>query len=191
MIGDPAIIICRISESDPRAFRELFDHYAPKVNGFALKITRSESIAEEIVQDVFMKIWQNRSRLRTVEYFPAYLFAITRNLSLNALKRLAIAESANRSYIENMRTSQSDTEETVVYRDYRNILNQAIDGLPPQQKLIYSLCHGEGLKYEEVAQRLHISRLTVKTHMQHALRTIKTHFTMMARILVPLFTFLT
>jgi RNA polymerase sigma-70 factor (ECF subfamily) len=69
-----------------------------------------------------------------------------------------------------------ETEETVIYQDYQNILNQAIDRLPPQQKLVYGLCHGEGLKYEEAAQRLHISRLTVKTHMQQALRTIKSHF---------------
>ena len=190
MIGDLAKIVCRISESDPRAFRELFDHYAPKVNGFAFRITRSESIAEEVVQDVFMKIWQHRDGLRTVEYFPAYLFAITRNISLNVLKRLANEERANKSYVENARTDHTEIEETNVYGEYRHILNQAIEGLPPQQKLVYSLCHGEGLKYEEVAQRLHISRLTVKTHMQHALRTIKSHVSMVTRILLPILTFI-
>lgn len=189
MIGDLTAIIHRISEGDPRAFRELFDHYAPKVNGFAVKITRSETIAEEVVQDVFMKIWQNRNGLRAVEYFPAYLFAITKNVSLNILKRLAAEERANKSYIEG-HANHTDAEETVAYGEYRHILKQAIDGLPPQQKLVYSLCYDEGLKYEEVAQRLHISRFTVKTHMQHALRTIKSHFRMVTRIVVPMLAFI-
>ena len=186
MNGELDAIIRHISESDPRAFRELFDHYSPKVYGFALKITRSESIAEEMVQEVFMKIWQNRRDLRSVEYFPAYLFTVTKNFSLNVLKRLATEEKAKRSFAEDLHVVHSDTEETVIYRDYHNILSRAIDCLPPQQKLVYSLCRGEGLKYEEVAEKLRISRFTVKTHMQQALRNIKSHFTVMAKTILPL-----
>jgi RNA polymerase sigma-70 factor (ECF subfamily) len=68
----------------------------------------------------------------------------------------------------------SEMQETIFLSDdHQQILNRALDQLPPQQKLVYSLCHQQGLKYEEVAFQLKISRLTVKTHMQQALRAIR------------------
>lgn len=169
-------IIVRVSQGDPVAFKELFEAFSPKIYGFALKLTHSSSMAEELVQEVFIKIWANRESLNDVELFPAWLHTITRNLALNVLKRIAIEQKAKTEFVKEMRTESFDTEELVFYRDYQNILSKAIDRLSPQQKIVYSLCHGEGLKYEEAAEKLQISRLTVKTHMQQAIRSIKSHF---------------
>jgi RNA polymerase sigma-70 factor (family 1) len=169
-------LVMRVADGDPGAFRELFETFSPKVYGFALKLTHSPAIAEELVQEVFMKIWMYRGGLRGVEHFPAYLYTITRNLTFNVLKRLSAEQKAKAEYIKGFREDVHETEETVIGRDYQNILQNAIDKLSPQQKLVYSLCHGEGMKYEEAAEKLHISRLTVKTHMQQAIRSIKTHF---------------
>jgi RNA polymerase sigma-70 factor (ECF subfamily) len=166
----------RIADGDQNAFREIFEQFSPKVYAFALKLTQSDVAAEEIVQEVFMKVWINRGSLVSINYFPSYIYTITRNLAFNALKHLSIELKVKARLIKDQPYAHCETEETVIYHDYQNILKRAIDGLPPQQKLVYGLCHGEGLKYEEAAQRLHISRLTVKTHMQQALRTIKSHF---------------
>lgn len=178
-------LIYRISEGDPQAFREMFEAYSPKVYAFSLKLTHSPATAEEMVQEVFMKIWLNRRTLRHIDYFPAYLSAMTRNLALNLLKRMALEEKAKSSIAKEARRVHSETEEGIIYSDYHQLLSRVIEGLPPQQKLVYSLCHGEGLKYDEVAQKLRISRLTVKTHMQQALRSIRSHFTTIVRILIP------
>jgi RNA polymerase sigma-70 factor (ECF subfamily) len=169
-------VVRRVSAGDEGAFEELFEDFSPRIYGFALKLTHSPTTAEELVQEVFMKIWVNRKTLGNIDHFSAYVYTITRNLALSFLKRLAIEERAKAEYIKGVREETFETEETLAYRDYQSILKNAIDHLSPQQKTVYSLCHGEGLKYEEAAERLHISRLTVKTHMQQAIRNIRLHF---------------
>jgi len=177
-------VLIRVSEGDGAAFKELFDAFSPRIYGFALKVTHSGSLAEEIVQEAFLKIWTHRESLQNVEFFPAWMHMIARNLALNALKKIATEQKAKVQYLKEIRTESSETEELVVYRDYQRILNRAIDRLSPQQKMVYSLCHGEGLKYEEAAEKLRISRLTVKTHMQQAIRAIKTHLRHVSTIIV-------
>lgn len=169
-------LLLRISQSDQLAFRILFRAYSNRVYGFALKLTRNAITAEEIVQDIFMKLWINRESVNSIEQFSAYLFTITRNHTFNVLKKVAIEATAKNHLSKELSEAHRDTEEAIQYHESQRILNEAISNLPPQQKLVYSLCHNEGLKYEEVAQRLNISRFTVKTHMQQALRTIKSHF---------------
>ncbi len=168
--------LTQIASGDAVAFRKIFEQYSGKVYVFALKLTRSHVIAEEVVQEAFTKVWLHRERLLTVDYFPSYLYAITRNLTFNILKRMAIEEKAKSVYTRRQHLSDNNTEQVVLCNDYEHILYKIIDNLPPQQKLVYGLCHDQGLKYEEAAERLKISRLTVKTHMHHALKTIKTHF---------------
>ena len=169
-------IINLVAQGDQKAFSELFQLFSSKVYIFAFRLTHSKPLAEDVLQEVFLKIWENRIALKEVDYFPSYLYAIARNHSFNVLKRIALELKAKTYLADHQATADLQTEETVIYRDQQHILNRLIDQLPPQQKLVYSLCHGEGLKYEEAAQRLKLSRLTVKTHMQHALRTIKTNF---------------
>jgi RNA polymerase sigma-70 factor (family 1) len=169
-------LLDQLSKNNEKAFRTLFHLFSHKVYSFSLRLTRSSITAEEMVQEVFLKLWVNRASLANVENFSSYLFVITKNLALNTLKRKAIEERAKISFTRELEKKHCDTEETVIHRDYEQLLNATINHLPPQQRLVYSLCHQEGLQYEEVAQRLKISRLTVKTHMQQALKTIKTQF---------------
>lgn len=169
-------VVLRVSEGDPAAFNELFQQFSPKVYGFALKLTHSQSSAEEIVQEVFLKIWVNRRSLQQVRDFPAYLYTTTKNLTFNFLKRLSIEQKIKTEFVRDLTRAHRETEEAIIYQDYQQLLNNAIERLSPQQKLVYSLCHGEGMKYEEAAKRLRISRLTVKTHMQQAIRAIRSHF---------------
>ncbi|HEY0652178.1 MAG TPA: RNA polymerase sigma-70 factor [Chryseosolibacter sp.] len=169
-------LLLKIADGDEKAFRSIFDSYSSKVYRFAMKVTHSSTLAEEVVQDVFIKIWSNRSQLSLVEYFPSYLYTIARNHTFNLLKRIAIEANANAKLVRQLPLHHSDTEQQVICSDYQGLLNQIVDTLPPQQKKVYGLCHHDGLKYEEAAERLNLSRLTVKTHMQNALRTIKSHF---------------
>ena len=175
-----------IAAGDQNAFRRIFETYSNKVYGFALKLTRSTTLAEEIVQDVFMKIWINRESLEAIRSFPAYIFTLTKNHTFNTLKRIAIEEAAKNTLGKKMNVANYETEDAVNYNESQRLLNQAINNLPPQQKLVYSMCQQEGLKYEEVAQRLKISRLTVKTHMQQALRSIKSHFGGLVSLSIPI-----
>jgi RNA polymerase sigma-70 factor (family 1) len=177
-------LLAQIAAGDEHAFRVLFDAQSSRVYGYALKLTRSQDLAEEVVQDVFMKIWINRANICEIQNIEAYLITFTRNHTFNALKRVAIEEAAKARLSRKLEEAHHETEEAVNFSESQNILNKALDRLPPQQRLVYSLCHEEGLKYEEVAQRLNISRLTVKAHMQQALRTLRSHFSGFATVIL-------
>jgi RNA polymerase sigma-70 factor (family 1) len=187
MNEDLTLLLNRLASGDENAFRKVFEQFSPKVYLFALKLTRSRIMAEEIVQEVFLKIWDNRPELIAIEHFPSYIYVVTRNRCFNALKRMATEERIKNSIIKTHKHTHTETEEAIIYRDYQHLLREIVDQLPPQQKMAYSLCHGEGLKYEEAAQRMKISRFTVKTHMQQALRTIKTQFSSLLGFALPMF----
>lgn len=175
-------LLDQLSKNDEQAFRQLFHLYSNRVYSFVLRLTRSRVIAEEMVQEVFLKIWINRSSVSAIDNFSSYLFIVTKNLALNVLKRRSMEEKAKVILGRELVRKHDDTEETVIYRDYEQFLKETIDHLPPQQRLVYSMCRQEGLQYEEVAHRLKISPLTVKTHMHQALKTIKTQFSRIIQV---------
>lgn len=169
-------LLGRIVKGDENAFRQLFDTYSGKVYAFALKLTHSETLAEEIVQDIFLKVWLNRQALSTIIYFPSYLYSITKNHAFNVLKRLTLEANIKAAISLELTEIQHETEGRIVFNEYQRILNEAIEKLPSQQRKVYTLCQLEGLTYEEAATLLNLSRLTVKTHMQHALCFIRGYF---------------
>jgi RNA polymerase sigma-70 factor (ECF subfamily) len=178
-------LVTEVAYGNQKAFRALFDLYSPKIFSFAFKLTRCGSTAEEVVQEVFIKIWINRATLTDVVFFPSYVNIITRNHCFNVLKKMAFEEKGKIAMGRDQTERHDETEQSIIYRDYQHILNNVIEALPPQQRLVYSLCHSQGLKYEEAAQRLNISRLTVKTHMQQALRAIKANFSRLLALIAP------
>lgn len=169
-------LLAQILQGDETAFRIVFDHYRDAIYSFALKVVQHEVIAEEIVQDVFVKIWMNRNGLSAVRNFADFLFIITRNHTLNCLRRLAKEKKHTIAATSELPTEAISAEATVLQRDYDRVLQQAIDRLPPQQKLVFTLSRLQGLSREEIAAQLNISTGTVKTHMKQATRSIRVYF---------------
>lgn len=169
-------ILAQIAAGDKRAFTQLFKHYNRLVYSFSKRITESDDIALEVVQDIFIKLWLNRENLATVNNFAAYLNRVVRNHSLNVVRqqlqhaRMASQISSVYADWDNSTAMQIDLNEA------KRILNQAIDGLSPQQRMVYELCHQQGLKYAEVAERMNISPQTVNSYMKDALKKIRLHF---------------
>lgn len=166
------VLLSRIEAGDEYAFRVLYDRYRMKLYSYALKIIKSEILAEDILHEVFLKIWQHE-KISDIDNIEAYLKVITRNHTLKALRRHQLEIHAGYVLGKTWQEAHNETEESVLLNDSKNILKQGIEMLPPQQKLVYNLCREEGLKYEEAARHLSISPLTVKTHMQHALRFLR------------------
>lgn len=165
-----------IAAGDQHAFCTLFDHYQKYVFAFSLKLTRSEEIAEEVVQEIFMKIWDGRDKLKSIENFGAYLNRLVRNHSFNILRQEASHARANQKIGLSLSEGDDSTQQQLDYREISRILNEVIEHLPAQQKMVYTLCHQEGLKYEEAALKLNISASTVHYHMKLALSAIREHF---------------
>jgi RNA polymerase sigma-70 factor (family 1) len=164
-----------VAEGDRNAFTQIYNNYRNKIYSIAYELTESTGVSEEIVQDVFLKIWVKRETLDEVEHFRAYLFTITRNYVFAALKRIARRERLEVSALEGAPLYHHDTEDQVQNNEYTRILQAAIDRLPEQQRQVYNLIKKEGLKREEAAAALQLSPETVKTHLAQAMRSIRTY----------------
>lgn len=167
-------LIHLISQSDEEAFANLFNHYRNKIYGIAFKLTHSKTVAEEITEDVFLKIWSRRSTLNETENFSAYLFRIARNETYKVLKQIAknykiVLLSENNEPIAN-----ENSEDYVIGKELATLLQKAIDRLPHQQKQVYRLMKEEELKRSEVAELLQIQPETVKFHLAQAMKNIRT-----------------
>ena len=169
-------LLTQIIQGDEKAFRIVFDHYRDAIYSFALKIVQHELIAEEIVQDVFVKIWTNRNGLGAIRNFADFIFIITRNHTLNSLRRLAKEKKLTIAVSDELSTETISAEATVLQRDYDRVLQQAIDRLPPQQKQVFTLSRLHGFSREEIAAQLNISTGTVKVHMKQAIRSVRVYF---------------
>ncbi|MGO4878534.1 RNA polymerase sigma factor [Pedobacter psychrotolerans] len=189
-LTDENLILAKIAIGDQQAFGILFNFYRNKVYGYALAILQEDAAAEEIVQDVFIKLWVKRTHLVQIENFGGFLRTTARNETLNALKKATVEQ---RNILKaHQETSDVDlaTENEIQFKETKKLLETAIEKLPPQQKLVYQLCHIEGLKQTDVANKLNLSPLTVKTHLRDAVKSIKNFLTTQDQIkVIPLLLF--
>jgi RNA polymerase sigma-70 factor (family 1) len=168
-------LLISIARNDEAAFRRLFVMFRDKIYSYSLHFTRSAFIAEDITQEVFMKIWVNRESLAEVNSIEAWVITVTRNLCFNQLKKKALEQRVKNSITIHEPVTEENVEAYVSYKDQLSRIDEAIGQLSPQQRLIYKLNREQGLKNEEIAHQLNISPNTVKTHMVAALRKIR-HF---------------
>jgi RNA polymerase sigma-70 factor (ECF subfamily) len=166
-------LLAFIANGDELAFTRLFDNYRDKIYSIAFKITRSTTISEEIVQDVFLKIWLRRDRLIEIENFNAYLFVVTRNHVYKALKQIAKNYELTAFTEKDQLAGDNDSADLVMEKEYSSLLRKAIDRLPNQQKKVYQYIKEKGLKREEAAGLLHLSPETVKYHLAEAMKNIR------------------
>ncbi len=160
-------------QDDAAAYKRLFMLYQQRLVRFAFSITRCRETAEEVVSDVFMKIWSGRRSLSLVENFHLYIYVSTKNHSLNALARQKRHHffSLEETVVE-FQSLYYDPEQLMITAEmYRN-LRKAISDLPPKCQLIFKLVKEDGLKYREVAELLELSLKTVEAQMTIALRRI-------------------
>lgn len=163
------------AQGDQHAYKVIFDRYQPKIYSFAAFLTHSPFLAEEITQEVFLKIWQSRASLGGIENFQAYLKTIARNTAINHFNRLLIERKALGNLSENSKPREVLPDERIDEEKYERILEEAIDSLPPQQKKVYLMHRRDGMKQEEIARSLGISLYTVKEYMKNALATIRSY----------------
>ncbi|SFG87951.1 RNA polymerase sigma-70 factor [Pedobacter insulae] len=175
-LDNEKLLLAKIAKGDQHAFCTIFDYYRKYVYSFGRKLTHSDELAEEIVQDIFLKIWFGRERLTSLESFGAYLNRLVRNHAFNLIRQEAQARRVNQDIRLSVSDQDFDTENLLDYRETVRVLNQALDKLPEQQKIVYTLCHTDGLKYEEAAERMNVSPATVHYHMKLALAAIREHF---------------
>lgn len=164
---------CHISETD---FKCLFDKYKTRVYSYALSITHSQSAAEDLTQEVFLKCWSCRKSLSRVNNLEHYLFTIVRNKSLNYLRNAARQKKLLLQLYSQMECpATAAADEKIIQAQHGQLLDEAVSSLSPKRRMVYQLSRNEGLNHSEIALQLHCSTNTVKNHMTEALRSIRTY----------------
>ncbi len=166
-------LLLRISKGDEAAFTLIFRQYQGKLYSVALDITHSSETAEEIIQDVFLKIWLRKKELIEVESFSGYLFIVMRNLALDWLVKQARRQKIFDQISSEKATAQPSAEAFLNQKEFNDLLQKGMDQLPRQQQEVFRLMRQEGLSRQETAQTLNIDPNTVKTHMSRALKSLR------------------
>ncbi|TWF42906.1 RNA polymerase sigma-70 factor (ECF subfamily) [Chitinophaga polysaccharea] len=155
------------------AFKEIYFLYSGRLYGNILKLVKSRTVAQEILQEVFIKIWEHRATIDTEKSFSSYLFTIARNM----VSTFYVKASRDRALLQMLAGGVANgylhIEEGVISREEQLFLQMAINQLPPQRKQVFELCKIEGKSYHEVSQQLGISLSTISDHIVKANRFLK------------------
>ena len=168
------VLLQQIAAGDQSAFGQVYNAFYGRLYRFALAMVRTKESAEEIVEDVFIKIWQQRENAVSIQNLKVYLYTATKNTALNHLSRMAkesITEPFDHVHIWLDSTSITPEQMMITSQMFRKI-QEAVDALPPRCKIIFKLVREDGLRYKEIAEILNISVNTIDAQMAIAVKRI-------------------
>jgi len=166
-------LLLQLTIGDEKAFGKIYEFYQARIFLFAFRFTKSKAAAEEIVQEVFVKLWINRENIKIEKQFGSYIIRITKNLIIDRLKKASLDKIIQQKIYEDMQALRNSSVDLLIEKEISRLHKQAIDLLSPQKKTIYLLSREEQLSYEQIAQKLGLSKNTVRNHMSEALQTIR------------------
>lgn len=179
-------IISLLKKGDRSAFRAIFNLYEKRLYAFVFTITKSHYSTEELLQEVFIQLWQEREKIDLSLSFNAFLYTIARNLTYNHLRKIANQENLKQELWRNI-SYLNDVENHIVYSEYEDILEDILKQLPQRKRSIFILSKQEGKTNQEIADLLGISQKTVKNHLWKTLQTIKSELEPYLGILIAAF----
>ena len=168
-------LIVGVKSGDEAAFKRIFYRYKDKLFSYCYRFIKSESLAEEIVQEVLIKIWTHREELNPDLSFDSYLYIIARNLSLNYLRKAATDDALKARLIARIDAQHCEPEEQLIFNDFSAIAQHAIAQLPPKRRQIYEMSRDLSMNYEDIAGELGISKYTVKNQIVQARKAIRAY----------------
>jgi RNA polymerase sigma-70 factor (ECF subfamily) len=176
----------KLRQNDKDAYLKLYSHYHGPIYHFITRFVKSPFYAEDILQDVFLKMWEIRSRVNPELSFKAYLYRISRNLVYKFLKKAAADEAILAHTMHFFKAATDDIEITLQWKEYEQKIEEAIAQLPPKRQMVFRLCREENKSYDAVSNELGISRNTVKEHMVLAMKNITEYLKLHSGIELPL-----
>jgi RNA polymerase sigma-70 factor (ECF subfamily) len=167
-------LLTRLKNGDMLAFDQVYELYSHKLFSFIFKILKNEAEVDDIVQEVFVKIWESRSKLEDYKLLNSYIFTIAYNNSIDLIRK----KISNNKYLDHLKNSASiNLTPTIIsqieFNELNNQVKKLISNLPDRQKQVYFLHKEEGLTYPEIAEQLGISKNTVENHMVKALKYLR------------------
>jgi RNA polymerase sigma-70 factor (ECF subfamily) len=169
-------LLQRLQQGSEHAFTVLYDKFSKPLYRNILRLVKDEDIAQELLQDLFLKIWDIRAKINPEKSFKSFLYKIAQNLVYTHFSKIAKNERLIAKLAISYAEYDDNVEEKLISKENHQQLKMAIDSLPPQRKLIYSLCKLDGKSYAEVSQELGISTDTVSSQIVKANKAVRMYF---------------
>lgn len=166
-------LLINMQEGNLHAFDVIYDRYSLKIYRTLLKMVKEELLAEELLQNIFIKIWDKKQLIDPELPFGAFLFRVTERMVYDHYRKVGREERLKKEVISTYNVLDCNTEETLHYKETLGVLYTAIDQLPIQQRQVFTLCKMEGRSYAEVSEILGISISTINGHIVKSTKTIK------------------
>jgi len=170
---DTENVILRLKQDDKSALDLLFEYYYPRLYNFSKSILKIENEIDDILQEVFVKIWLNRQKITTANTFNAYIFTITKNEVLNLIR----ANRKNQTFRDELYklsvAEEYQLQNSLEFEEIKLVIDRLVSELPEKRRNIFLLSRMNGLSNKEIASQLEISEKTVEDHITHAIRKIK------------------
>ncbi|HVW60907.1 MAG TPA: RNA polymerase sigma-70 factor [Puia sp.] len=167
------IVLRALSAGEERAFRKLYDHYAEKVYSVALLHLKQPELAEDLVQSVFLKLWESRADLGEVQSFAGWFYTLTRNMIISSLRK----QGTQASYLDFLRQRQGllpiNPDQDIVRKEQLQLIRRGVQQLSAQQRTAFTLQCDEGLSYKIIGERMGISPNTVRVHLFKAMESLR------------------
>jgi RNA polymerase sigma-70 factor (family 1) len=168
-------LLLRVADGDEQSFITIFDHYQPNIYHTAFRLTGDQWVAEEIVQDVFLKVWLKRETLPEIEVFCAWLYTIAQNQALSALKQLKFKRENITSWDGQAPSAWEEANLDLEEKEFRKLIQEAVNRLTPKQRETYVLIKEQGYKRNEAAAILQVSPETIKWNLDQAMQNIRAY----------------
>lgn len=169
-----SLLLHEIAAGNQKAFQELFESRKEKIFNYLFRVVKSKEVTEEILIDVFVKVWMVKEMLQEIQNIDAFLHTIAHHKALDFLK-LASRNPTLQTLIEwEMVTVQSkEADHQLIENDYQHLLGKAIEQLSPQRRTVFNLSRTDGLSYKEIAVHLRVTSHTVRNTMSESLKSIR------------------
>ncbi len=173
MSEEDKILVTGLKENDRVSFEKIFNKYSERIYYFSIRYLKHKEDAEEITQEVFVRLWNRRHDLKTELSFSSYLFMIAKNAVIDMLRKRQKEAAINEDFDQNIKSPLYEDNKSIEYKELKKIVTDAIQSLPEKRKQIYLLSREEALTYKQIAEKLDISIKTVESHMRLALQQLK------------------
>lgn len=168
-------LLMLLRSSDKLAFAELYDRYNKPLYRYVVSLVKAPEAAEDIVHEVFLKIWEIREKLEIKEHFRGYLFRICHNKTVDLTRRMAterrLKDRLRHHYLLNLSAAEGHSLKELEH--YDNLIDKALNTLSPARRRVFELHRKQGKSHADIAEELQISPNTVKEHMSKALSTLR------------------
>jgi RNA polymerase sigma-70 factor (ECF subfamily) len=166
-------LVMLLAEGNEAAFEKLYQSYSKRLLGYLIKLVKSETIAVELLQDAFVKVWNNRQNIDPEQSFRPYLFRIAENIVFDFFRKAARDKKLYTALAKSACNEYSHVEEAFCSKENNHLLQDAIDALPPKRRQVFQLIKIEERSYEEVSVLLQVSTSTINDHIVKATKSIR------------------